>query len=401
MIAWIDAASGASGDMLLAAVIDAGASEQYVADAIDAVAPERITMRMERVRRAGLAATRALVDVAQSTTSRRLPDVLSLISSAPLDQAVAEHATEVFRLLGDAEAEVHNSAADEVLFHEVGALDAIADIVGVCAGLVGLGPNEVHCGPIALGFGTVSTSHGRLSVPAPAVVRLLLGVPTYAGDVAAEMCTPTGAALLRHWVTNWGHQPLMRVERIGVGAGSRDIPQQPNVLRMLVGSGNCENAHTAIVLETNVDDLDPRVWPSVLQTLLAAGASDAWLTPILMKKGRPAHTLSVLCRHDVTEQVREVIFAETPSIGLREIIIGKRALERDSVTVRVEGQRVRVKVARANGRVVNVQPEYDDVVSAAAALRRPAKVVLAQATSACASMWEEQQNPAGGQRPSP
>jgi pyridinium-3,5-bisthiocarboxylic acid mononucleotide nickel chelatase len=388
VIGWLEATSGASGDMLLGAVIDAGASEAGVAAAIAAVAPERVSLRIEQVRRAGLAARHARVETADSTTDRRLADVLALIAAADLDQAVATHAGAVFRLLARAEARVHGVSPDDVHFHEVGALDALADIVGVCAGFVSLGLEELHCGPVAVGSGTVGTAHGRLSVPAPAVVELLRGVATYSGPVTAEMCTPTGAALLRHWVTAWGAQPLMRVDRAGVGAGSRDVAEQPNVLRLLVGSAGLDGASTALVLETNVDDIDPRLWPGVLQRLLSAGASDAWLTPILMKKGRPAHTLSALTGGDTAESVRAEIFAETSAIGLREVTVGKLALDRKLAAVEIGGHRVSVKVARHRGRVVNVQPEYDDVAAAAAAASRPVKDVLADALAASAYLWE-------------
>jgi pyridinium-3,5-bisthiocarboxylic acid mononucleotide nickel chelatase len=387
VIGWLDPASGASGDMLLAAVIDAGASEQFVAASVTAVAPEAVTLRTEPVRRGGFPARRARVEVAESTTFRGLADVLALLAAAELDGLVAQHAAEVFRLLAGAEASVHGSSVDDVHFHEVGALDALADIVGVCAGFVALQLEELHCGPIAVGSGTVSTAHGVLSVPPPAVVELLRGVATFAGPLAAEMCTPTGAALLRHWVTAWGPQPSMRVDRVGTGAGSRDFAQQPNVLRLLVGAQSDEERSTALMLDTNVDDLDPRLWPAVLQRLLSAGASDAWLTPILMKKGRPAYTLSVLTRSELAEPVKREIFAETSAIGLRETAVGKAALPREFATVEVSGQQIRVKLARHLGKVVNVQPEYDDIAAAAAALDRPLKAVLAEAVAASARLW--------------
>ena len=405
MIGWLDAASGASGDMLLAALLDAGADEARLVTAVEAVAPEHVSLRSEHLLRGGLAARRTYVEVADSTTHRGLGDVLSLIDAAPLDEAVAGHAREVFTLLAQAEASVHGITADAVHFHEVGALDAIADIVGVCAGLVSLGLDELHCGPVTVGSGRVSTAHGLLSVPAPAVAELLRGVPTTAGPVAAEMCTPTGAALLRHWVTSWGPQPPMVVATVGTGAGSRDFPDQPNVVRLFVGTpveisgsgptgrpaGLAAFEHaatgTAVVYETNVDDLDPRLWPVVLQRLLAAGASDAWLVPIVMKKGRPAHTLSVLARPERATVVRETIFAETSAIGLREIIVGKHALDREFSSVQVEGQSISIKVARSGGAVVNVQPEYDDVVAAALELQRPVKAVLAAAVAEARQLW--------------
>lgn len=394
MIGWVDAASGASGDMLLAALIDAGADESGIRSAIEAVAPEALTLRTEQVLRGGITARRALVEAADSSTHRGLGEVVGLIEGAGLDEGISRSAVEVFALLARAEAKVHRTSADAVSFHEVGALDAIADIVGVCAALVSLGLEELHCGPIAVGSGRVSTLHGQLSVPAPAVAELLRGVVTFAGPVPTEMCTPTGAALLRHWVTSWGPQPMMAVVTIGTGGGSRDFPNHPNVVRLFVGtpvSAATEtqiveedadlggSAGSAIVYETNVDDLDPRLWPLALQRLLDAGASDAWLVPILMKKGRPAHTLAVLSRADLAPAVRATIFAETSAIGLRELAVGKHALDREFTSVEIDGQTVSVKIARYGGNVVNVQPEYDDLAAASLVLDRPVKALLAEA----------------------
>jgi uncharacterized protein (TIGR00299 family) protein len=401
MIGWIDASSGASGDMLLGALIDAGADEAAMSAAIASVAPEHIALSTERVQRGGIGALRAHVEVAVSDTPRGLSGVLSLISAADLDPEVSRHASAVFSRLGEVEAEVHGVSPDQVHFHEVGALDAIADIVGVCAGMVSLGLGPLYCSAVAVGSGTVETQHGRLSVPPPAVAALLTGAPTYAGPVATELCTPTGAALLSHWVTAWGPQPLMTVEGIGTGAGARDFDAHPNVVRLFVGSraeepyprGDgqpSEPSDSALVLETNVDDLDPRLWPAVLSRLLEAGASDAWLTPILMKKGRPAHTLSVLVPPGRESDVLAVIFSETSAIGLRRTQVGKVALDREVTTVTVGGRPIRVKVARRAGVVVNVQPEYDDVASASAALGRPLKVVLAEAIAQASEFWSEE-----------
>jgi uncharacterized protein (TIGR00299 family) protein len=404
VIGWIDASSGASGDMLLGAVVDAGADEAAVAAAIGLVAPERISLSTERVRRSSLDALRAHVEVADSTTERRLDDILGLIEAAGLDPAVARAAGAVFTRLGEVEAAVHGVEAADVHFHEVGALDSIADIVGVCAGLALLDLESLHCSPVAVGSGLAWTRHGRLSIPVPAVAALLTGVPTYAGPAPAELCTPTGAALLSHFVDHWGPQRLMTVSQVGTGAGAKDFPGHPNVLRLMVGDpvqaptaraatagpsagSGARRENRAVVLETNVDDLDPRLWPAVLARLLAAGAADAWLTPIVMKKGRPAHTLSVLAAADRTEQLADLIFTETSAIGLREVEVGKVALEREHVEVVVAGQRVKVKLALRGGVVVNVQPEYEDVVAAATALDRPAKVVLAEAVAAASRLW--------------
>jgi uncharacterized protein (DUF111 family) len=227
----------------------------------------------------------------------------------------------------------------------------------------------------------------------PAVLELLTDVPVRAGDSPHEMTTPTGAALLATVVTGWGELPDMRPLRTGVGAGGRDLQEVANVLRLVVGEPSGLEPQ-ALLLETNVDDLDPRLWPGVLQRLLAVGASDAWLTPILMKKGRPAHTLSVLCGDAVADAVRRVVFTETSTIGLRTQRVGKVALERNETTVDVQGQVVRVKLSALDGEVVNATPEYDDVVAAAAALDRPVKNVLAEAAAAAQTARKNASAPA-------
>ena len=277
--------------MLLGALLDAGADEEFMRRSILAVAPERTSLSLVRVQRGSLWGNHALVEVSDSTTPRGLRDVVSIISAANLQPEVKRHAIEVFSRLGAAEAAVHGVPVNDVHFHEVGALDAIADIVGVCAGFVDLGLAEIYCSPVAVGSGTVKTSHGEMSVPPPAVANLLRGVPTHAGPAKSELCTPTGAALLSHWVSNWGNQPMMTVDQIGTGCGTKDFGTHANVVRIFIGVAHEASQAQAVLYETNVDDLDPRLWPEILQRLLDCGASDAWLTPILMKKGRPAYTL--------------------------------------------------------------------------------------------------------------
>jgi uncharacterized protein (TIGR00299 family) protein len=279
---------------------------------------------------------------------------------------------------------VHGIDVADVHFHEVGALDAICDVVGVCAGFAHLGLTEVVVSEVAVGSGRVSAAHGSLPVPVPAVAALLQGAPSYAGPGTGEACTPTGAALLTTLATRFGPQPAMTVTTVGVGAGGRDPDTHANVVRLLLGTPTAGSAdlRIAVVLETNVDDLDPRLWPDVIAALLAAGASDAWLTPILMKKGRPAHTLSVLASPDHLDAVRRVVFEQTSTIGVRETAYAKTALDREIRTVSVDGHPVRVKVASLDGEVLNLQPEYDDVAAVARATHRPAKDVLAAANSA-------------------
>jgi len=382
VIGWLDCSSGVSGDMLLGALVGAGAPLAAIESAVAAVAPEPVRLRQERVTRGGLAATRVQVEATESATYRTWRDVRRLLESADLPEAVREPALRSFEALAVAEATVHGSSPDEVHFHEVGALDAIADVVGVCAGVAALEMERLTCSTVRVGGGSVETAHGRLPVPPPAVVELLRDRPSAGGPVEVELTTPTGAALLATLVTGFGPQPPMRVAAVGCGAGATDLPGQPNLTRLLVGEPlvDAENAAT-VVLEANVDDLDPRLWPTVLDRLLAAGASDAWLTPILMKKGRPAHTLSVLAPEPRRTALLDVIFAETTTIGLRSYAVDKIALERTERTVEVDGHAVRVKLASHAGAVVNAQPEYDDVAAIAAATGRPLKSVLAEATA--------------------
>jgi uncharacterized protein (TIGR00299 family) protein len=377
--------------MLLGALVGAGVPVGVIAEAVDKVAPEHVAIVPERVTRNGFAATRCRVEVVDSVTHRSWADVRTLLAEAGLHEDVRVRAHDTFDRLAVAEAAVHGTEPDDVHFHEVGALDAIADVVGVSAGLVHLGLDRLVVSPVAVGSGTVRGAHGSLPVPPPAVAELLRGVPSYAGPASApamELCTPTGAALLVSHATAYGPQPAMTVDAIGVGAGGRDPAGHANVVRLLVGEGVPTGATGSttgagpVVIETNVDDLDPRLWPSVLATLLDAGASDAWLTPILMKKGRPAHTLHALVSAERAGDVRDAIFRHTSTIGLREVRIGKVALDRELRSVDVDGHPIAVKLARLDGEVVNAQPEYEDVARVAALTGRPVKDVLAAAVAA-------------------
>ena len=308
-VLWFDASSGASGDMLLGALVGAGVPVASLQAAVDAASPEPVVLRVEQVTRNGFAATRVHVEVTDSVHHRTWRDIRALLLNAPLDDAVRDLALRCFERLAVAEGAVHGHDPLAVEFHEVGALDAIADVVGVCAGFVHLGATQVVVSPVAVGSGTVRGAHGTLPVPPPAVVELLTGVPSYAGPPGApamELCTPTGAALLTTLATAYGGQPAMTTTAVGVGAGGRDPGGHANVLRLLVGAPVPTAADTddLLVLETNVDDLDPRLWPEAITAVLAAGALDAWLTPIVMKKGRPAHTFRALVTPERAEQVR-------------------------------------------------------------------------------------------------
>ncbi|MQA06369.1 MAG: nickel pincer cofactor biosynthesis protein LarC [Streptosporangiales bacterium] len=377
--------------MMLGALVDAGVPLDAVQEAVDAIGVEPVTLTSEQVHRHGLTATKVHVGVSESHVTRTWADVRALLETAVLAPPVRDRALDAFARLARAEAAAHGIPVDEVHFHEVGALDSIADVVGASAGLHALGLDQVWVSAVPLGSGTTKGSHGGIPLPAPAALAVLgeAQAPVYGGAVAAERTTPTGAALLAAAATSWGPLPTMRVRRVGLGAGGRDLAEVPNVLRLVLGEPAAHGdgaASTDLLLAANVDDLDPRLWPDVLARLLQAGASDAWLTPIVMKKGRPAHTLSVLVAAADAAAVRAAMYAETSTIGIRETVVGKQALDREVRTVDVQGEPVRVKVATVDGAVVNVQPEYDDVVAAAGHLRRPVKAVLAAATAAAQAL---------------
>jgi pyridinium-3,5-bisthiocarboxylic acid mononucleotide nickel chelatase len=354
---------------------------------VAALPVERIRLETEGTTRHGLGATRVHVHAQPSSQYRTWADVRSLLLDAALPTPVREGALAVFERLAVAEGRVHRMPPEDVHFHEVGALDALADVVGVVAGFEHLRLAGLTASPVALGSGSARSAHGVVPIPAPAVLELLTGVPVAGGAVPAEMCTPTGAALVAARVDGWTTLPPMVVERIGTGAGGRDPAEQPNVVRLVLGEPHEPVAAGPVVLESNIDDLDPRLWPGVLDALFAAGASDAWLTPIIMKKGRPAHTLSALCGPEAVRDVETALFATTSTIGVRIVPVGKRALERTQAAVDVLGGRVRVKLAVDGGRVVNVSVEYEDVAALARELGLPVKEVLRAATGAAATAY--------------
>lgn len=413
-IAWIDASAGVAGDMLLGALLHAGADLTVVRRAVTAVDP-RLEVRIEPTERHSLQGLKAtVVDTGTGAAAdapgathhhRSWAEVRTLLDTATLPEEVRSRAHQVFAALAKAEAEVHGVSPEEVHFHEVGALDAIGDIVGCAAALTDLGITQLTCSPLTLGWGEqVTGEHGRVPVPGPAVLWLVRdgNVPVVGGPVAAEMTTPTGAALVVSWCERFAPMPPMVIDRIGVGAGSRDLPEVANVCRLVLGTpadlhlppvptAEPDNAALAvgeplgipILIETNVDDLDPRLWPGVLEKLFDVGVADAWLTPILMKKGRPGHMLTVLCRDDQRDSVLTVMARETTTIGMRELsVVRKHELPRVMVRVDVEGQLIGVKIATLHGYPVNAQPEYRDVARAADELGRPLKEIMALAIAA-------------------
>jgi len=375
--------------MLLGALLDAGASLEAVVAAIATLGVEPIEIRPYHVRRHGLRATKAEVEVNDVAASRTLGDVIGIVDRAALAPAVTSFAREVFNVLGEAEAAVHGENLEQVHLHEVGALDSLADVVGCAAALDSLGllgPDaRVVVGSIALGSGSVDTAHGPLPVPVPAVLAILAGrgAPVLSGG-RGELCTPTGAALLATLAAEWGALPPMRIDSVGVGAGSADPPDRANVQRAILGTalepaGVSWRQDDLLELEATVDDLDPRLWPAVLDSLVEAGAADAWLTPVIMRKGRPGHVVTALIGEEVADAAIRVLFTASTTLGVRLRPVSRRALPRDEVVISVDGCDVRVKRGLLDGRPVTVQAEYADAAAAAERLGVPVRTVLDRA----------------------
>ncbi|HET8661710.1 MAG TPA: nickel pincer cofactor biosynthesis protein LarC [Micromonosporaceae bacterium] len=371
---WVDPRHGAAGDMLLAALLDAGADLGAVRAALAALPVEAVTVSVDQVRRFGFRAALVSVTAPRSDVHRSPATLVDLVTRAALPEPVRRFAAAVFRRLGEAEARVHGVALAEVHLHEVGALDAVADVVGCAVALHDLGlldATERVVGPVGVGYGTVRTAHGALPVPAPAVLEILAGAgaPIAAHPAEMELCTPTGAALLATLATGWGPPPGCTPQAVGVGAGHADPRSHPNVVRVLVGeaAGGPPDWTTATLyrVDTTIDDMDPRLWPELLDALRDAGAADAWCTPATMRKGRPGQVLSVLASATELDLVCRIVFERTTTLGVRVSAVQRLSLRREAVEVPVGDAVVQVKRGYLGDRLVTVQPEYDDVLAAA------------------------------------
>ena len=366
---YVDAFSGASGDMLLGALLDAGLAEKDLRDCLARLPVSGYDLAVRKEDRKGLVATRAEVRLTGHQHHHRgLADIEAIIAGADLPGGAGERARAVFRRLAEAEAKVHGTSPEEVHFHEVGAVDAIVDIVGVCAGLAMLGVERLVASPLPLGSGHVDVSHGRLPVPAPAVVELVRGVPTAESEEPGELTTPTGAAILVTLAERFGPMPAMVPEAVGYGAGARQGTLGPNVLRVVLGracEGAAGEADAVWLVEANLDDATGETLGAATQAILAAGALDVWLTPATMKKGRPGVVLACLADETALGAVENAVFRETTTFGVRRRRVERAKLAREHVSVETPLGPVRVKVGRRGGRVVTALPEYEDCLALA------------------------------------
>ncbi len=377
-ICYLDAFSGISGDMTVGALIDAGADWNAICDVLESLGTGA-KVEVERTKRRGISASKFRVTGGDGGKHRHLHQILELIENSAASESAKQNATAVFERLGDAEAKVHEIPIEKVHFHEVGAVDSICDIVGACAGFDALGIDEIHSSPLNVGSGTVQTEHGVLPVPAPATAELLTGKPVYARGPAVELTTPTGAAIAATLATRFGSLPPMRITAAGYGAGDKDFPEHANVLRILIGElSAAEEATEIAVLEANIDDSSPQVLGYAMERLLEAGALDATLEPLLMKKNRPGSLIRVIARPEDREMLAQIIFKETTTLGLRMYAAERRVQERRLVEVDTPHGMVRIKIAE-NG---SFAPEYEDCRALARQTGIALKQILADATLA-------------------
>jgi hypothetical protein len=386
-VLYFDCFSGAAGDMILGSLIDAGVPLDEVRRALGSLAIEPDVVWTERVNRAGVTATKFCVKGEDAGDHahphRHLKGVYTLIDGSALTSTGKSRAKELFERLGRAEAEIHGTTMEKVHLHEVGALDSIIDIVGSVFALEYLGVEEVVSSPLNVGSGMVRAAHGLYPVPAPATMRLLEGAPIYSGEQQVELVTPTGALLVSGYATAYGAVPPMRVRKTGYGAGTRDFKDTPNVLRVLLGEADPgAPSHTVVVIECEIDDMNPQIFGVLMDRLLEEGALDVFYTPVQMKKNRPGTLLTVIAPPGLRERLASLVFTETTTIGLRYREMTRECLERETVTVQTPLGPVRFKLARRGGEILNAAPEFDDCARLARERGVPLKDVQAAATKA-------------------
>jgi uncharacterized protein (TIGR00299 family) protein len=380
-VAYFDCPSGAAGDMIMAALVDAGVPLARLRDELRNLPLEGWDITAREVRRGVFRATKVEVeiDARDHRHHRTLADILAILDRSRLARPLAERAARIFTRLADAEARAHGTARDEVRFHDVGAVDAIVDVTGAVIALDLIGAEQVHVSALPIGGGFVEGPHGRIPVPAPGTAELLRGFPVVDTGVAAELVTPTGAAILTTLAAGAGRMPALTVEAIGYGAGTRDLPGTPNVVRCFVGRPDrTAGDETVVQLETTIDDMSPQLYELVAERLFEAGALDVFLTPVIMKRGRPGIVVTALAAPDRVDDLARVLFEETSTIGVRWSERRRARLDREVVTLPTMYGVVPVKISRLDGRIVTITPEFADVARIAREKALPAREVLEQ-----------------------
>lgn len=389
-VLYLDCIGGVAGDMLLGALIDAGADPDRVREGLAGLGVPGLELLLDTAERHGIGATRVEVLAAPEPPGRTWREVRVLLEQAELPSRARERALEAFRRLALAEARVHRHDPDEVHFHEVGAVDALADICGVALALDELHVERVECSPLPCPHGLVDAAHGTLPLPAPAVLELLAGAPLEGVEEREELVTPTGAALVAATAERFGPLPAMVLERAGYGAGTRELASRPNLVRAVLGEAlepaRPAGAAEVALIETNLDDFSPELVPDAAERVAGAGALDVWVTPVQMKKGRPGVVLSALARPARERAVAEAMLRETTALGVRVLPARRLELEREWRTVEVDGEQVRVKIGSLDGEPLGAAPEHDDCAAVARRTGQPVRAVWTAASVAAAAL---------------
>lgn len=362
-IAYFDCFSGISGDMVLGAMLDAGVDIESVKRELMKLYLDGYEIRVSKVDRNGLAGTKVdiVVDKEKHIHSANYGDIKKIIEKSGLSERIKNDSIRIFKRIAEAEAKIHNTPIDNIHFHEVGAVDSIIDVVGaaVCIDLLAI--DEIISSPVNTGSGTVKTEHGLLPVPAPAAAEMLRGFPFYSSDIKFELATPTGVGIITVMAKEFNLMPLMKTTAIGYGAGSSNFLNLPNVLRIVIGETyNPLECDSVIVIESNIDDMNPQFYDHIIDRLFEGGALDVFLTPIIMKKNRPAVKISILADKDNTDRLADILLKETTSFGLRMHSVGRIKLEKEIKTIETEYGNVKVKIGKRGGRTINIAPEYED-----------------------------------------
>ncbi len=381
-IAYFDCFSGASGDMIMGSLLDAGLSLEHLRDQIKKLGLSHYDIGVEKVAKKGISGSQALITIDQHHHDhhhRHLSHIKEIINNSTLSESVKEKSTAIFQHLAEAESEVHGSEVEHVHFHEVGAMDAIIDVVGAVIGFNALGIEKIFCSPLHVGCGTVKCAHGLLPVPAPATAELIKGIPVYSNGVEGELLTPTGAAILTTLSSKFGAMPPMSVKSIGYGAGTSE-PAIPNLLRVVIGETEDETMDyetgQAAVLETNIDDMNPQIYDYLIQKMLNLGAMDVFMTCVQMKKNRPGTLLTLVCSLDKVDMFSDFLLRETTTIGLRWRVENRIKASRKIETLETEYGPVRIKIAKSSEDIINISPEYDDCKQVALEKGIPLKLVM-------------------------
>jgi uncharacterized protein (TIGR00299 family) protein len=377
-VAYLDCAGGLAGDMLLSALLDAGADIGTLRGIPAALGIDGVRIDVERVERQGIGALHLRIAAPDDESHRHYAHIRKLVERAHLPERARARSLEAFRRLAEVEAGIHGVEPDQVHFHELGSLDTLVDVCGAFVLLEELGVDRVVSSPLPFARGYVEAAHGTLPLPAPATLGLLRGAALVGVDIEAELVTPTGAAIAATVVEEWGSLPPLTLDRVGYGAGTKDFASFPNVLRVVLGTGVAETA-PIVLIETNLDDFSPELVPDAAERCFEAGALDVWTAPAQMKKGRPGFVLSALARPDAEAAVASALLEATSALGVRVSRLGRYELEREERSVEVTGGTVRVKLGLRDGRVVNVAPEHDDCAAVAKTAGRSVKSVWAEA----------------------